>query len=216
MLYPKVTPVTRKLYPVGLVLAITVVLGSAAPIGAQATDADNLADEIVLTEITPDPAPAGAAIAPPAQASTGPMTVSVLDVIGKLALLVLGVYGITWGLRFVQRNGIRTGREPDAAPESRLRPCGSLKLAGGTTLHMVQVDEQAILVATSSGGDASLMLNLNVNSEDTHQDAKAASGTPSRPDRDSSRSQTASGMRQDGDWEHRRESLIRALAQRAS
>ncbi len=221
----KVPPKWYAAVIVGMCLA-----GAAVPATAQGMDADQLADEIALTEL--EPATTGEVSAHATAGSgkaEGPLAVSVLDIGAKLALLVLLVYGASLGVKQLQKSGFRLGRSAGvgATEGGRIRQCADLALRGGATLHLVEVDRCPVLLATHGTGDVSLILDLR----QTHGSAPvrepvphaAASVQPSAPpaiapaaSRDKTEPRTAPILQQDSEWTQRRDALIRALTERAS
>ena len=210
---------------VGLCLA-----GAVVPATAQGVDADQLADEIALTEIEPATTEQG-----PANAATkgkkadGPLAVSVLDIGAKLALLVLLVYGASLGVKQLQKSGFRLGRPAGsgATEGGRIRQCADLALRGGATLHLVEVDRCPVLLATHGTGDVSLILDLRQTSASApgrepvpHTTASVQPSAPQaiapQGSRDKTEPRTAPILQQDSEWTQRRDALIRALTERAS
>ena len=101
----------------------------------------------------PAPAPAsslkGEPLALPADSPSGPVRVSVLDLLGKIGLAILLVYALAFVL--TRTKGLRAlGRwlpTPTRADNRRLRLSESLPLgAREGTLHLVEVDGQVMLV----------------------------------------------------------------------
>lgn len=189
----------RRLFALTILTAL-----AAAPAVAQ-TSADRLADQIVQAQ-SPGPASAEA----PTASSPGPRPVSALDVVTKLSALVVIVYALTWGLRLAQRRGLLQGLPAaQALPGSRLQRIADLPLRAGSSLHLVEADGRRLLVAFSSSGQVSL---LDLASPPSAPAQASGSATPASEDPFNPRALAA--LKQDDDWEQRRESLIRALSQR--
>ncbi len=191
----------------------------------QTPSLENAASDLVLTEANAVRAPAVGAQAPaqtqaPATkaASTSgdaPVSLSLLDVAAKLALLVLAVYGATWGLKLARTKGWHFPRAREGEPAGRLVACEDLMLRGGACLHIVEVDRHPVLLATHASGQVSLLLDLSPPAPVT---APAREATPAKEPRApgvDEGADSASALRLDGEWEERRDALIRALAQRA-
>ncbi len=206
----------------GAVVALCTCL--ALPLEAQVANAESLADEIALTELTPGtvakPTPAARPAngtrtpreAPADKSVAGPVRVSALDIGAKLALLVLVVYGIAWGVKLGQRGGWRLARAAVPTSDGRLRHCGNLALRGGASLHVIEVDGAPVLIATQSSGEVSLLLELR---RETMPGAEPVTLTPparqESPLADPIDMHAVSALRLDSEWEQRRDSLIRAL-----
>lgn len=199
----------------GLVACVCLLgwMAPAAPIFGQTESAEGLADEIALTELAPITLPEAGG--EQAAAITEPARVSMLDIAAKLALLVLAAYGLAWGAKIVQRSGFRL---PHATPDEagdRLQRCADLSLSGGASLHIIEVDSRPLLLATHGGGDVSLLLDLG-SPADAGEPAAETSGPARRESpEDESDSRTLSALKQDDEWQQRRDSLIRALTQQA-
>lgn len=81
--------------------------------------------------------------------ASGPARVSVLDLIGKVSLAVLMVYGLGFGLAHVRKTGLgKCLVLPDLSDDnSRLQLCESLRLGKlGAVVHLLEVDGQPLLV----------------------------------------------------------------------
>lgn len=79
----------------------------------------------------------------------GPARVSVLDLIGKVSLAVLMVYGLGFGLAHVRKTGLgKCLVLPDLSEDnSRLQLCESLRLGRlGAVVHLLEVDGKPLLI----------------------------------------------------------------------
>lgn len=92
-------------------------------------------------------------------AGSGPMYLSILDVVGKLLLAVLVAYGLVHAVRWWQRSrgelplqsgGRGAGAEASGGPRMRLEQVLSLGADGH--LYLVEIDERRVLLATGEGG----------------------------------------------------------------
>jgi len=186
-------------------LATLLLVIALPPAFSQSATAQDLADEIAVTQLGPDPAQPSE---PLSGESAGPVPVSVLDILTKLALLVLAVYGVAWGVNIARRNGFRLGSLTPASQNTRLRECECLRLGATGTLYLVEVDRRSVLVAGSPAGDLSLVLDLS---------AANRQPEPARETREQAPDDTPvpfdSDLQADLDWAERRDALIRALAQ---
>lgn len=178
------------------------------PALAQTPSASDLVDEITVTQLgagsSPAPQPLGAS-------ASEPVNVSMLDILTKLALLVLGVYGIAWGVNAARRSGFRLGGVAPAAQNMRLRECECLRLGSTGSLHLVEVDRRPVLVASSPTGEVSLVLDLAAASQPAPTPQPEPAPAPELQDDVALRLE--SDLQADRDWAERRDSLIRALAQ---
>jgi len=210
---------------VGIALCLLLCAGVSL---AQGSSADQLADEIATSELSPS-ASHGSTPVSAGKDPAGPMGVSVLDIGAKLALLVLLVYGVAMGVKQLQKSGFRIGRSgvPAGTETGRIRQCADLQLRGGATLHLVEVDRNPVLLATHGTGDVSLILDLRTTAatqpakEPLYQTTPAVQPripTTIAPPvaRDDSEPRTAPVLQQDSEWTQRRDALIRALTERTS
>lgn len=190
--------------PTGALAALLLAI-ALPPAFAQSATAQDLADQIAVTQLGPDPAKASE---PLSGESAEPVPVSVLDILTKLALLVLAVYGVAWGLNAAKRNGFRLGNLTPTSQNTRLRECECLRLGSTGFLYLVEVDRRSILLAGNPAGDLSLVLDLS---------AANRPNEPARETREQSPDETPMGLdsdlQADLDWAERRDALIRALAQ---
>ncbi len=198
---------------VGGLIALLVSAATEAAV-AQETQADALAGEIICGEVSSATSPDVPPVAPSDITASGPVRLSVLDVLAKLAALVLAVYGIAWGIKALQSRGLPfTLRGPGAETE-RLRDCARLPLNRGATLHVISVDDRAVLLSTNASGDVALLLDLNSTPPlETGPETPEPSGHRDLFGATQTESRLAADLRQDSDWETRRDTLIRALAQ---
>ena len=194
-----------------LVAACALAIGIAAPLEAQLSGADSLADEIALTELGPGSAEDAPPEAERELTAAGPVQVSILDIAAKLAVLVLLVYAVAWGAKYAQRGGFRLARAAMPNENRRLRQCADLALRGGATLHIIAVDEHPLLIATHGAGEVSLLLDLRQGDAAPEDDPALRMSPESERGLQASDSRAASALRLDNEWEQRRDSLIRAL-----
>jgi len=186
----------------GLVAVRSNALG--APPTAGSSAADRLADSLVEHQETSNSAGALTMKAPPKDRDKS-TTVSVLDVAAKLALLVLAVYGIAYGLRIAQRSGLCLGSAMRSADARRLKAIEELPLRAGVALHLVEVDGQSLVVATAPGGMVSVVMEAG-------SAATAETEPAPAPQPQTELSGGMSILRNDADWQARRDALIRALS----
>jgi len=178
----------------------------AGPQKSTVPDAERLADGIVAQQADSE-TPGAPAVRDKPSAKAG--TVSVLDVAAKLALLVLAVYGISYGLKIAQRSGLAIRPGAQASPQRRLRAVEELPLRAGVALHLVEVDGQRLVVATAPGGVVSVVMETG---SESPASVEAAGAAPPEAG-------LAGGMsvlREDADWQARRDTLIRALSSQAT
>lgn len=191
-----------------VIVALLAIRGNAlaAPQKGTVPDAERLADGIA-TQQADSETPGAPAVRDKPSAKAG--TVSVLDVAAKLALLVLAVYGISYGLKVAQRSGFTVRSATHAAAQRRLRAVEELPLRAGVALHLVEVDGQTLVVATAPGGVVSVVMETG---SEPAASVEGAAATPPEPG-------LVGGMsllREDADWQARRDTLIRALSSRAT
>ncbi|MEN6644119.1 MAG: hypothetical protein ABFE08_16905 [Armatimonadia bacterium] len=82
-------------------------------------------------------------------ATAGPARVSVLDLIGKVSLAVLLVYGLSFGLAHARKLGFGKSLMPVVTPDDnrRLQLCESLALGKlGTVVHLIEVDGKPLVI----------------------------------------------------------------------
>ncbi len=79
---------------------------------------------------------------PAAQTATGPASLSVLDLLGKLTIAVLVAWGLAHGARWLQQH--KTGGRP-------LKLEQTLSLGVDGRLYLIRVDDQRVLLAAREG-----------------------------------------------------------------
>jgi hypothetical protein len=190
-----------------VIVALLAVRGNAlaAPPAAGASAAERLADGLAAHQATTDTPGTTATPADKSPAADKSGTVSMLDVAAKLALLVLAVYGIAYGLKIAQRSGFSFRPASQAAPQRRLRSVEELALRAGVALHLVEVDGQALVVATAPGGVVSVVMEAAAEPVPQPEEAPQPTDTPEF-------SAGFRALRDDADWQTRRDTLIRALS----
>lgn len=97
--------------------------------------------------------PAQAAL--PSTGNRAPVPLSMLDVLGKLSIAALAVYGLGFGLKRARDGGLlgHWGVLPAPGPASRVQLCETLSLGRGQgTLYLVEVDDRAMLLGASLDG----------------------------------------------------------------
>lgn len=174
----------------------------AVPPATGASAADHLADTLAAHQAVAQ-TPTGSTVKAPTKDRSA--TVSVLDVAAKLALLVLAVYGVAYGLKVAQQSGFPIRAMSHGATTRRLRAVEELPLRAGVALHLIEVDAQPLVVATAPGGVVSVVMEA---AAEAAPDTDAAAPAPAG-------AETAAGMsflRDDADWQTRRDALIRALS----
>jgi flagellar biogenesis protein FliO len=178
---------------------------------ADPSQAEKLADEIAVTELpagTVTPQTAGLPAAKPQKDAPAAARLSIVDVAGKTAALMLLVYALAWGVKQAQRGRLHLGLpRSDATDSPRLKHCANLALRNGASLHIVEMDGRSVLVATQGNGEVRLLIG-GAAPAIVPQAANAAAPAA-----------VEVGLDDNGreeDWEQRRDVLIRALAQRAA
>lgn len=94
-----------------------------------------------------------AAAAEEKPAAPAPARVSVLDLVGKVSLAVLLVYGLSFGVAHARKLGFGKGLLPTATSDHtrRLQLCESLPLGKlGAVLHLIEIDGQTIVVGAAA------------------------------------------------------------------
>lgn len=217
-------PVIRSCLPAAVVAQVLVAI--AWPTWGQSTRAAPLTGaesdkEVALTALEPcahisgGPHNSGrASVRDREEGGPGPARVSVLDIVAKLALVVLAVYGFAWGAKQVQRHGVGMSRALAPSGGDRLRRCAHLPLRDGASLHMIEVDRRPLLVATHRSGEVSLLLDLGPSEPPPTLCPGPTPETAPSTTPESTEVLAAATLRDERDWERRREALIRALSQR--
>lgn len=185
------------------VVGIWLALSLGAPLHAQQPADD---DTIELAPITGE----GASERSLTPHGEGPVQLSVLDVLTRLALLVLAVYGAAWGIGAARKSGLRLGRTALACQNVRLRECERLALSPSVSLHVIEVDHRPIIIASSGGGEVRLLLDLGQSA--CVEEPSAQPQRPGLPAPTSSPERLSFSVRDDAEWQERRDALIRSLA----
>lgn len=166
---------------------------------------------------TPQPSVAGSSVRP----------VSMADLLGKLALVVVLIYGATWGLKQWRERAIVT---PSSGRGGLIRVRESVALGTSGHLYVVEFGSRNLLV--SAVGDQVTLLTANSSSEmsafDTSsipvQEIVEEEQPPAEPveglfqqrmrDVNGARLR-AENFRRTADWERKRDALVRALQESA-
>ena len=196
---------------VGAAAALLLALPQPAPAQVSGPGGDR---EIAVTELaTPHPAAANRPAQTPA-ADSEPLHVTLLDVAAKLSAMVLLVYGVAYAIGVGRRKGWRVKFPSSAPANSRLALCCELPLRGGAALHIVEVDDHPLLLATHGTGDVSLLLDLAPPQPPAEEASPQALPRTAYTAADSIAPGGAAGQFADIAWEDRRDALIQALTQR--
>lgn len=86
---------------------------------------------------------------------SAPASVSMLDVLAKLSLAALAIYGLGFGLKRARDGGLlgQWGVMPAPGPASRVQLRETLSLGRGQgTLYLVELDDRALLLGASLDG----------------------------------------------------------------
>lgn len=176
-----------------------------------ATDAATVND-------TPQPSSAGSSVRP----------VSLADLLGKLALVVVLIYGATWGLKQWRERAIVT---PSSGRGGLIRVRESVALGNSGHLYVVEFGSRNLLV--SAVGDQVTLLTANSSSEmgafdtssipvqeimeeEQQPPAEPAEGLFQQRMRDVNGARLrAENFRRTADWERKRDALVRALQESA-
>jgi flagellar biogenesis protein FliO len=100
-----------------------------------------------------EPKPAQATL--PSTDNRAPVPLSMLDVLGKLSIAALAVYGLGFGLKRARDGGLlgHWGVLPTPGPASRVQLCETLSLGRGQgTLYLLEVDDRSMLLGASLDG----------------------------------------------------------------
>lgn len=182
------------------------------PAWPEGEDAEELADNLVSGQQAAQTQ--DASDRPRTKAEAEPAKVSLLDVGAKLALLVLVVYGVAWGMKTLQSQGIRLPHSIPPRETRRLSRVAEMALGGGAVLHVIEIDGRSVLVAKHAGGEVSLLMDLDEKGASVPPPKTADALLPPAPSYETSTSAIPVSLahEQETDWATRRDALIRALS----
>lgn len=216
-----VGPMTVRVLVVVLVCMLSCIWSAAWAQGGADSANDWLppvtATDAATVNATPQPSTAGSSVRP----------VSLADLLGKLALVVVLIYGATWGLKQWRERAIVT---PSSGRGGLIRVRESVALGNSGHLYVVEFGSRNLLV--SAVGDQVTLLTANTSSEmssfDTSsipvQDTVQEELPPAEPEeglfqqrmRDVNGARLrAENFRRTADWERKRDALVRALQESA-
>jgi len=89
--------------------------------------------------------------APTGEVATGPASLSVLDLLGKLTIAVLVAWGLAHGARWLQRQNVTRAMIGAPAGERPLKLEQTLSLGVDGRLYLITVDDQRVLLAARAG-----------------------------------------------------------------
>ena len=156
--------------------------------------------------------------APAAEVTTGPASLSVLDLLGKLTIAVLVAWGLAHGARWLQRHRGVQAMTGAPAGERPLKLEQTLSLGVDGRLYLITVDDQRVLLAAREGS----VQRIEIES-DTRPGAtpvyRAATKRHDRPSDElnighaaiSTRPVRADVVADSDNWSQRRDELLREL-----
>lgn len=153
--------------------------------------------------------------------------VSMADLLGKLALVVVLIYGATWGLKQWRERAIAT---PSSGRGGLIRVRESVAFGNSGHLYVLEFGSRNLLV--SAVGDQVTLLTANSSSEmsgfdtssipvqetveEEQQPAEPVEGIFQQRMRDVNGARLrAENFRRTADWERKRDALVRALQESA-
>lgn len=156
--------------------------------------------------------------APTGAVTTGPASLSVLDLLGKLTIAVLVAWGLAHGARWLQRQNVTRAMTGAPAGESPLRLEQTLSLGGDGRLYLITVDDRRVLLAAREGS----VQRIEIESETRPGATPVYRAVSRRNDRPAdelnighaaiSTRPVRSDVMADGDnWTRRRDELLREL-----
>lgn len=90
--------------------------------------------------------------APAPESQSGPGSLAILDLLGKLTIAVLLAWGLAWGVRWLQQHGVgRQALAGEWGSERELQLEESLSLGADGRLYLVSVGGRRILLAARDG-----------------------------------------------------------------
>lgn len=156
--------------------------------------------------------------APAPQTSTGPGSLALLDLLGKLTIAVLVAYGLAHGARWLHQHGLgRRTLSGEWGSERELQLEETLPLGADGRLYLVTVGGQRILLAARDG--AIQRIDLNEPEEAvaaTYRTVRQRGDAPAdelniAQSRLSTRAVRADVISDSASWAQRRDQLLRQL-----
>lgn len=152
---------------------------------------------------------------------TPPASLSMLDVLGKLSLAALAVYGLGFGLKRAREGGLlgQWGVMPAPGPASRMQLRETLSLGRGQgTLYLVELDDRALLLGASLDGlqvlwQAAPEQTASFAPVDTPPPAEPVEKPQALPQLPLTQRGFAMPARNEADWARERSRLISSLVQ---